>query len=303
MEPYRYYCDKWDGLWDRPKYQAIREKILKSFDGLTFQEEGHKYFLHGKEIECVSNVVDEFVPPKDTDAMALGTFQRNFDNPDSKYYQMTVEQIKEEWKRITDHACSHGTERHEFSEGLYYFSTHQLDGIPEEFKCRVHKDEHGGLYYEALYEKEKAACKFYEDLPQCYIPILAETKVYNEELEYSGTFDLLVYFDATVYGLKDDSKSGLVVLDWKTNKNLYKNYNQEKMLPPFEGMLDMPLSHYKLQLSLYSLALMKIGFRVVGRRLMWLLPNANYDKIKLEPYMEQIERALINKIRTGKRRI
>ena len=51
-----YNDGKWDGIWDLPKYQEMRDKITESFKGLTFVEEGHKYFLNGKEMTCVSNV-------------------------------------------------------------------------------------------------------------------------------------------------------------------------------------------------------------------------------------------------------
>ena len=205
-----YNDGKWDGIWDKPKYQKIRDKILESFKDLTFVEEGHKYFLHGKEITCVSNVVHQFQEHFDSRTKAKETYERNYDNVDSKYYHMLPEEIEASWKLISEQACEHGTERHLFAENLFYYYTKQYNKIAPELQDRLTED--GG--FKAIYPKEEAAAQFYMDLPRSFIPILPETKVYDEELGYSGTFDLLCYYDAELDG-KNANKSGLVVLDWK----------------------------------------------------------------------------------------
>ena len=291
------YAGKWDGIWDKSKYQEIREKIIKTFSGLTFIEEGHKYFLNGKEMMCVSNITHLFQEHFDPVTKSQETYERNYDNPDSKYYRMTPKEIQEAWKQNSKNACEHGTMRHEFSESIYYYVTRQWDKILPEYKCRITED--GG--FEAIYPEEEAAVKFYEDMPQCVVPILAETKVYYEEENwgYSGTFDLLAYYDAELDG-KDESKSGLMVLDWKTNKDLYKNFAGKVLLPPFDELLDMPISIYKLQLSAYQNCLENIGMKVIARRLMWLRPNGEYDKIPLESYVKKLIIALREKYRYQK---
>ena len=55
-----YRNNKWGGIWDNPKYEKIREVIKSDFSGLTFIEEGHKYFLNGKPMTCVSDVTHLF---------------------------------------------------------------------------------------------------------------------------------------------------------------------------------------------------------------------------------------------------
>ena len=273
------------------KYVAIRSKIKDAFKDLIFDELPHKYYLHGKEITCVSNVTHLFVPHFDEDNMAQATFERNFNNPKSQYYRMTPTMIKESWKKISSDACALGTDRHLFAESLFYFTTGQLDLVPDEFKERIKTDENGEVIFCAEMPKEIAAMNFYKDLPDCYIPILAETKVYDEDLNYSGTFDLLMYYDATLNG-KSDNNSGLLVLDWKTNKDLYKNFNGEKMLYPFEDLLNMSLNVYKLQLSLYMNCIEKIGFKVIDRKLMWLKNDGRYEKIELEEYVDRLVKYL-----------
>ena len=284
-----YNTNKWLDIYNQPKYQQIREKILTSFDGLTFIDEGHKYFLNGKEMECVSNVAHRFQEHIDSYKLATETYERNFNKPSSKYYQMTVDEIVNSWKKISDDACSHGTDIHEFGESTFYYMTGQYDKILPEFKDRLTED--GG--FKAIHPKEEAIVKFYEEIPRCIVPILAETRVFVEygKAGYAGTFDILFYYDPALDDLPED-RGGLIIMDWKTNKDLYKNFNSQILLPPFHGLLDMPLSTYKLQLSLYENALYKIGMKVIGRRLLWLKPNGEYEKINLESYRSQIDEEL-----------
>ena len=285
-----YRNNKWDGIWDNPKYQEIRDKIKNTFSGLEFIEEGHMYFLNGKQMTCVSDVTHMYQEHFDSNTKAIETSERNFNNPNSKYYQMTPEMILAEWKRISTEACTTGTFRHEFGESCFYFMTGQMDKILPDYKERLTED--GGFI--AVDPKEEAVVKFYEDIPRCIVPILAETKVYDEELGYSGTFDILFYYDAELDGKKPEN-SGLVVMDWKTNRDLYKNFAGKTLLTPFNELLDMPLSIYKLQLSLYQSCLEKIGMKVIARRILWLKPDGTYDKINLEEYVNVLREDLKNK--------
>ena len=72
---------------------------------------------------------------------------------------MTVDDIIESWKKISNEACTHGTERHEFGESAFYYMIGEYDKILPEFKNRITED--GGFM--ALHPKEEAIVKFYED--------------------------------------------------------------------------------------------------------------------------------------------
>ena len=52
----------WVEHFNDEKYTQLREKILNSFKDLVFEEGPHKYYLHGKEITCVSNVTHMLFP-------------------------------------------------------------------------------------------------------------------------------------------------------------------------------------------------------------------------------------------------
>jgi len=302
LPPYRIYNGKWSKeLINKTKYKNLRDKIVSSFNDLRFVEEGHKYFIDKKDgtsipMPCVSNVTHLFKPHFMAEEMAESCSIKYFDNPESKYYQMTKEEILKAWEDNSRQACEHGTERHEFGESLFYFMTYQYDKILPAFKNRLKKDEDGRDYFEAIYAKEIASAKFYDDMPMCFVPLLAETKVYivKDKYWYSGTFDLSCYYDQE---LDDKNKlnkidnSGIVILDWKSNKDLYKNFNT-RMLEPFQEYIDMPLSVYKLQLSAYQNCMENIGLKVVARRIMWLLPDGTYQKIPLENLVKKLDLAL-----------
>ena len=181
------------------------------------------------------------------------------------------EGYEETWDKIQKHELYVRDYDDDFDETYAYIEFK----VPDEFKERIKTDENGETIFCAEMPKEVAAMNFYKDLPDCYIPILAETKVYDEDLNYSGTFDLLMYYDATLNG-KSDSNSGLLVLDWKTNKDL----------------LNMSLNVYKLQLSLYMNCIEKIGFKVIDRKLMWLKNDGRYEKIELEEYVDRLVKYL-----------
>ena len=147
--------------------------------------------------------------------------------------------------------------------------------------------------------KEESVIKFWDDLPPSFHFVLAETKVYSgvnpnvEKLNqnYAGTFDLLFYYKDE----NDDSKSGLVIFDYKTNAELKKEFsrsNGKMLLPPFEDLYEEPLSYYTLQLSCYQIPLEDIGLKVIGRRIIWLKDDGTYEKIPLSDVTQKLRKVL-----------
>lgn len=283
-----YNKNKWLDVWFLPKYQRMRDKITETFKDIVFDEEPHKYYVNGKEITCVSNVTHIFKPPFNQLEKAEGCYQKYYDKEGHMYYHMTVDEILHFWDVNNKQSTTDGTNRHNFGESCFYYMTGQYDKIYPEFKDRLTED--GG--FEARFPKEVAIVKFWEELPVCFIPILCENKVYREDLNYSGTFDILFFYDAELDG-KTADKSGFCIFDYKTNKNLYNQFGGETLLPPFEDMPNMDLSLYKLQLALYELALRAIGMKIIDRRLIWLKPDETYEKIRLESMANIMEQYLI----------
>ena len=205
-------------------------------------------------------------------------------DPTYKYYGMSKEEILAQWKVKSDNACEFGTNVHAFGESMFYYMTNQPEKILPE--CQDQFDEDGP---HPANPQEEAIVKFWDDLPENFVPVLAETKVFNRNgTQYAGTFDILFYYVEEI----ESQKNGLIIFDYKTNEDLYKNYRGQKLLWPFQDMLDQNASYYTLQLGCYQVPLENLGYRVIGRRLIWVRPDGTYEKVKIDPIADRIRQAL-----------
>lgn len=185
----------------------IRNKILTEFKDLTFIEEGHKYFLNGQQLPSVSEVTHGFCQyPFDTEEQAARYAEKHGETP---------QHWIDEWRFTNLKATTSGTLVHEYGESLGWLRNGHPELITESCKTKYVKDKNWLI---PTRPKEESALKFFNELNPNLHFVLAETKVYSNKSEISnvsnpfcGTFDLLMYYKDP----KDDSKSGLVVLDWK----------------------------------------------------------------------------------------
>lgn len=277
---------RWSNYVNLPEIKNIKDKIVKNYTNkIIFLEEPHEYYLDGIKFECVSNVTHRYKPVS-AEKMAENCYNKWIRDQDKtyRYYGMSVEEILKEWEKISGEACEFGTNVHAFGESMFYYAMGEDDKILKECKDRF---QSGKPIPQNTHEE--AILKFWNDLPECFVPILAETKVFNRQgTPYAGTFDLLVYYVEE----PNSPNNGLVIFDYKTNKDLYKNYREQKLLWPFQNMLDMPLSFYILQLNCYQIPMENLGLKVIGRRLIWAKPDGEYEKISLDNISNDVRDAL-----------
>jgi len=254
----------------------IRNKILKEFKDLEFIEEGHKYFLNGQQLPSVSEVTHRFCAyPFDSEGQAERYAEKNGETP--QYWL-------DKWKFTNLVATTSGTLTHEYAEGLGWIRNGHPEFMPESCKPKYVKDKNWLI---PTRPKEEAVLKFYDEITKDLHFVLAETKVYSNKSKVSevsqpfcGTFDLLAWYEHPT----DKDKSGLVVLDWKTNKDLKKDFSRgmgKFLLPPFNEYYEEPLSYYTLQLNLYSLCLAGVGLPPIGARVIWLKDDGTYELIPI----------------------
>jgi len=262
-----------------------RKLILDAFADLEFFEEGHIYLLHGQEIkQSVSSVGHRFIrEPFNEQVQAARYAAKN---------GKTAEYWIQQWKQNSFRATTLGTKTHEFGESLGYLRAGHPELIRDSIKAQ-YMDKYN--YLAPIHPKEEAVVKFMDAMPGNLHLVLNETKVYSgknpvperniKEL-ICGTFDMLYY---------DSDKEGFVILDYKTNANLYSEYNRKfhkTLLPPFHDTIEEDLGLYTIQLSLYSLMLEDVGIKVIDRRIVWLTNEGEYEIISVPDVSERLREVL-----------
>jgi len=267
----------------------IRKRILNEFKDLQFIEDGHKYILNGIQLPSVSEVTHKFKVEEDFNIIAERYAEKNGG---------TAQYWLDKWKFTNLKATTSGTLVHSYGESLGWMRNGHPELITEENKCKYIKDKNWLI---PTRPKEEAILKFWDEIfsnENTYF-VLAETKVYtgkNKQLtnlkqDYAGTFDLLWYYKHPT----DDSKSGLIILDYKTNGSLTNDFSRNMgkfFIEPFEDFYDEALSSYKLQLSAYQIPLEDIGLKVIGRRIIWLKDDGTYELIPIEDYTQKLRQVL-----------
>lgn len=256
----------------------IREHILSSFSNLEFIEEGHKYFIHNGDGSIdtpisVSGLIKEFEPYVDWDVKAEGVALKE---------GVDVEVIKRKWKENTLRATNSGSQHHEFGESYMNF----IRGLDKSTFCNSCIKQYEEGYLIPCAPKQEAILKYWEDIFKIdkLYPLLPEVKMYMPKDNKFGIKKLYCGTADITFAMKYKGEWCILVMDYKTNQSLSSDYNQKfniTMLPPFDDMIDESKSHYTLQLSLYSLMLMNLGYKVIDRKLIWLKNDGNYEKITL----------------------
>jgi hypothetical protein len=266
----------------------IRNKILKEFSDLEFIEDGHKYFLNGQQLPSVSEVTHRFSQyPFDSENQAIKYAEKHGETP--QYWL-------DKWKFNSLKATRSGTLTHEFMEGLGWLRNGHPELMPKSAAFKYEKEKNWLI---PTRPKEEAGLKFYDELHPSLHFVLAETKVYtgkNKELtnlkqDYCGTFDLLMYYEDP----ENDNNSGLVIMDYKTNKELKSDFNRgtgKFLLPPFDDLYEESLGFYTLQLNCYQLPLEDIGLKVIARRIIWLKDDGTYELIPIPDITKKLREAL-----------
>lgn len=229
-----------------------KKHILGSFKELDFDEAKHQYYVNGNPIKISVSGLIK----RFVKPVDFALIARNKDRSGGLEKGTTQKM----WDDKKDRACKKGTDVHLFGE-LYPFNKH--------LKPRN--------------KYEDAVVKFWDDLPEHIIPIVMEIQMYHKEYMFAGTADILLYNTQT---------DSYIIGDYKTNKDLFKNFIGKKLLAPFNNLLDCPYSKYQLQLSYYQILFEQLGFKVSSRKIIWLLPTGEYEMYDTDNYTEELKEHL-----------
>jgi hypothetical protein len=156
-----------------------RELITDSFKDLLFIEDSHQYFVGDQELPPVSSVCHKFEPYVDWDKIA--------ENKAIKLGK-TKETLQKEWheNNITSTSC--GSKTHWFGEQMMNLFIGRDVDLPFQYSRDGYMIPYCG--------KEKAIEKYWTDIlgNKDVYPVMPEAKLYNLDLGYAGTFDILLAY-------------------------------------------------------------------------------------------------------------
>lgn len=220
-------------------------KVNTKFSGLTFIDETHEYFVEGNKVPLSVSGVVKGFVPF-TDWDAIAQAVARRDGK-------TKAQVLAEWEEKKNKGLNAGTKTHDFAE--------KQDRVAET-------------------EKEEAVIKFWKvlelDNPYRYVLVAKELRMYHKIYGFCGTCDFILY---------DTLTSTYIIGDYKTNIDLFKNFNGNLLLEPFEFLLDHAYNQYQIQLSSYQILLEQLeGVIVTERWLVHLRDDKNYHCYKTYDY-------------------
>lgn len=189
----------------------------------------------------VSKCLEYLTKPFDKEGVAKKCFDKGFDDPNSKYYQMSVEAILESWEAKAAESCHYGSLSDDY------------------ICCRLEKPEmleswkldHSYDYDKRLKQSCNGFDQFYETLTTAtdYKYVDREVKMFIENdkgEKINGRLDCLFY---------SPSKDRLLVIDWKTSASVDKSNKWSKMLGPCYDKDECNGNEYTIQVQMYKKAL------------------------------------------------
>lgn len=198
----------------------------------------------------ISTILGMVQEPFDQKGVAQKTFEKRFNDPESEYYRMTVEQIIEKWQqkgqislqygRLNDNYIGIVLEGTEDDKDLFYLDN-DVDGD------------------ERLRTQVKAFDEFMADLPDNIVFVARERTLYYKLGEHyvKGRFDALFY---------DIEKKKWIVVDWKTSGTVdtVPTRYTTKLLGPARIFDALNWYTYTMQVYFYKTALIESGYLPEG---------------------------------------
>lgn len=251
--------------------QALEVKNAHTRDkNITFYDEGHIYDVKGdKSFTSVTTFVHRLFPYFNEDKII--DRMMNADNwSKSKYYNMTKQEIKDQWKLNRIQSASLGTSLHQYIEDTY----NQKEHTEKQMKTSEENIEYS--YF----------LNFLNDHPEL-VPYRTEWTIYDEYYKISGSVDM-TYID----------EDGMIsIYDWKRCKKIEQTNQYRKFAKfPNSDLDDNNYTHYCLQLNIYKFILERnYNVKIKDMYLVAFHPEnplQNYEKIKVVDMQKRVKQLL-----------
>ena len=201
----------------------------------------------------ISNALDMLFTPFDQESVAQNTYNKHFNNPQSEYYQMTVEQIIDKWSAKGAESCHYGSLLDDYIGSI-------LTGTENDVK--LFKLDNGYEFDERLHGLCDSFDNFYSVMSKSGdTEFIDREKYLYLKVKDSDNNDVYVYgrFDAL---FKNKRTGKYILIDWKSSGTIDKVPTKwtKKMLGPMFKYPQLNWYRYTLQLYFYKQALIESGY-------------------------------------------
>ena len=202
----------------------------------------------------ISNALDMLFTPFDSEGVAQNTYNKHFNNPESEYYQLTVQQILDKWSAKGAESCKYGSLLDDYIGAT-------LTGTENDIK--LFKLDNGYDFDERLHGLCDSFDNFYSVMSKSgdtefidrekYLYLKTKNPITKEDTYLYGRFDAL---------FRNKRTGKYILIDWKSSGTIDKVPTKwtKKMLGPMFKYPQLNWYRYTLQLYFYKQALIESGY-------------------------------------------
>ena len=259
------------------KWQSLAIKNRHPRDlCIEFDEPTHRYTINGtcKDWISCTGFLHNFFPHFDPDA-TVKKMMKSPKWPQSKYYGMTADEIKNQWSNSGKDASEAGTAMHLGIEMHHNGAEHLVEAPVKETA------------------EWKYFMNYWTEFEKDLEPYRTEWEVWSEEHKLAGSIDM-------IYRRKSDGR--FLIYDWKRSKEIKTTNDYESGYAPVDHLPNTNYWHYTLQLNVYKWFLETFyGLDVAELYLLILHPdNKNYRRLRLNILGDEVKDMLDCRLRALK---
>ena len=200
--------------------------------------------IYSKCKYSVSKIVEAMHEPFDKEGVANKTFSKYFNDPNSKYYHMSVQEIIASWNAKAELGRNNGKVLDTYIGMI--LENHESKEILEKYKASLN---------EIAANKCNVFDKFYNENIVNKLEFLTREQMLHDETKgVVGRFDAMF--------LKNDVRTpgvqNLLLIDWKNTEKIETSNSYSKLKGPLYKYDDCELNRYTIQLYIYVYILRKV---------------------------------------------
>ena len=212
--------------------------------------------IYSKCKYSVSKIVEAMHEPFDKEGVANKAFSKHFNDPNSKYYHMSVQEIIDSWNAKAELGRNNGKALDTYIGMI--LENHESKDILEKYKASLN---------EIAANKCNVFDRFYNENIVNKLEFLTREQMLHDETKgVVGRFDAMF--------LKNDVRTpgvqNLLLIDWKNIEKIETSNSYSKLKGPLYKYDDCELNRYTIQLYIYVYILRKV-YRLTDVRIIPLL--------------------------------